>query len=109
MFNCAGWRDGGLPRGPFVLVDGQQRISAVRGFLRNEVAVFGGRLYRDYAGDLLGLDGAYFRLHVNDLPTRADYLRWYIELNTGGTPHTESEISRVRWMLEDELKPAGAI
>ena len=39
-FNCIGWNSD--YRGPFVLVDGKQRLEAVRSFLRDEVPVFGG-------------------------------------------------------------------
>ena len=40
---------------------------------------------------------------VNDLPDRASVLRWYLEINKGGTPHTEAEIRKVESLLAEEL------
>ena len=42
-------------------------------------------------------------MNVNDLPSRGAVLRWYIELNSGGTPHSDAEIGRVRALLEQEI------
>lgn len=46
--------------------------------------------------------GRHLRFVVNELATRAEVLQWYIELNTGGTPHADAEIARVRSLLEAE-------
>lgn len=100
-FNCAGWRDDF--RGPYVIVDGKQRLDAVRGFLRDEVPVFGHPLSaysdRDRVLRSVSLD---FVWHVNDLDTREAVLQWYVDLNSGGTVHTASELDRVRALLEAE-------
>jgi hypothetical protein len=34
-----------------------------------------------------------FVFAVNDLPTRAAVLQWYLDLNTGGVVHTSHEIA----------------
>jgi hypothetical protein len=99
--NCPGWNYG--ERGSeFVLVDGKQRLEAARKFLRNELRIFGGNLFKDY-GDRLPMMEARFRWHVNDLDTRAEVLQWYLDLNTGGVVHTQDELDRVRELLEAEL------
>lgn len=85
--------------GPFVLVDGKQRIAAVRRFLADEIPVFGSR-YSEYE-DRLPLQ-ARFTWHVNDLATRAEVLRWYLEINFAGTPHTPEELARVEALLVAE-------
>lgn len=95
-FNCVGWM--ASYKGPFVLVDGKQRLEAVSLFLRNELPIFGGWHRSDFT-DRLPVE-ATFKFHVNNLPTRADVLRWYLEMNTGGTPHTREEIAKVEAMLE---------
>jgi hypothetical protein len=41
---------------------------------------------------------------VNDLKTEAEVLRWYLEINAGGTPHTEEELDKVRKMLKKARK-----
>lgn len=100
LFNCPGWREGGNT--DFVLVDGKQRLEAVRKFLRNELQVFG-HLYRGFEGKL-GIMGPSFKFCVNDLKTRAEVLAWYLELNEGGVVHTKEELDRVR-ELRDEALP----
>ena len=105
-FNCSGWNS--IPNGEYVLVDGKQRLHAIRGFLRNEVPAFG-HLFSEFTGAM--------RVHthrvtwcVNDLPTRKDVLQWYLEMNTGGTVHTKDELDKVRHMLSTKIwKSLGGI
>jgi hypothetical protein len=91
--------------GDFVLVDGKQRIQAVRRFLANEIPAFDAR-YSEYT-DRMGLS-ARFTWHVNDLPTRLDVLRWYVDLNRGGVIHSDEEIARVQAMIIEELENQAA-
>ncbi|MDI3411736.1 DUF262 domain-containing protein [Bacillus sonorensis] len=99
--NQKGWMK--KPEGEFVCVDGLQRITACLRFLNNEIPVFGHFLseYEDSLSNLIALEFV-----INDLPTKKDVLKWYIELNTGGTVHSEEEIARVKNML-NELEAAG--
>jgi len=98
-FNCAGWmRDFG---GPFVLVDGLQRLTAVREFMGNRLAVFGRNYLGDFADKMNWMRPA-FNFHINDLKTREEVLVWYLELNSGGVVHTEGELKRVRALLDKE-------
>lgn len=99
-FNCAGWMKDF--RGPMYLVDGKQRLEAVRKFMRNELTVFNGNYYKDFE-DSLRLVGADFKFHVNDLPTYKAVLQWYLDLNAGGVIHTEEELNKVREMLKKEV------
>lgn len=85
---------------PIVLVDGKQRLQAVRRFMRNEIPAFG-TLRNDYE-DKLRMVRPDFIFHINDLKTRAEVLQWYLEQNASGTPHTDDEIARVRALLEAE-------
>lgn len=96
-FNCAGWFNNW--KGPFVIVDGKQRLEAVRRFLQNEIPVFGS--YRSDFTDTLRIVQT-LKLNVNDLKTRSEVLSWYLQFNTGGTPHEENEIDRVRELLRQE-------
>jgi hypothetical protein len=97
-WNCPGWM--GDWRGPMQLVDGLQRLTAVRRFLANELPIFG-HLFREYADRLRLCRGAVFVFAVNDLSSYADILKWYIDLNSGGVVHSPEEIDRVRKLLED--------
>lgn len=103
MWNHPSWRDG--EGGVLQLVDGLQRLTAVRGFLRNEVPAFGS-LFREYT-DKMSWTAYDFIFYVNDLKTRADVLRWYLEINSGGTPHSSEEIARVASLLDAEKAAAA--
>lgn len=94
-FNQADWMTGF--KAPMYLVDGKQRLEAVRRFMCNDLAIFGGLLCNDFE-DSLPLEAA-FIFHVNNLQTYAEVLQWYIDLNAGGVAHTEEEIARVRILL----------
>ena len=94
--------------GTMVLVDGKQRLEAVRRFMKNEIKAHGhyckeytefspghpckSRLPTDY----------YFYFNVMKIPDRAGVLKWYIDFNAGGTPHSKKEIDRVKKLLEKE-------
>lgn len=95
-FNCPGWMRG--ERGEFVIVDGLQRLTACMRFLHNQLKVFGRYHYGDFV-DELWLTGPSLRFEINDLPRRADVLRWYLEINAGQVAHTADELNKVRTML----------
>ena len=97
-FNCPGWMADF--RGPFQLVDGLQRLTACLRFLRNEIPVFD-HSYSEYE-DSMGLSRCGLVFRINDLDSRAQVLRWYLEINSGGVVHTKSELARVRHLLEKE-------
>lgn len=102
-FNCRGW--GREFTGPYVIVDGKQRLEAVRRFMRNEIPAFGYLLneYNDYP-DILT---ARFSWNIAALETRAEVLAWYLNFNAGGTIHTEEELEKVRVLLaQEQWQPA---
>jgi len=89
-FNCPNWANSGTK--DFVIVDGKQRLRAVMDFMADRVPIFGGHLrseFEDYTDMLV----ARFEFHINDLTSRADVLRWYLALNTGGAVHTPTRLS----------------
>lgn len=87
------------PYSEFVVVDGKQRIEAIRRFVEGEIRVFGS-LYGEFT-DELHLTRTML-INVNDLQTKAAVLQWYLEMNAGGTAHTQEEILKVRTLLEEE-------
>lgn len=100
-FNCPSWNcqveDGAY--NDYVCVDGLQRIRAIQRFIGNEIKVFGS-YYSEYE-DRLG-ERYTMKVNVNDLKSKAEVLQWYIDMNAGGTPHTDEEIERVRGLLKKE-------
>lgn len=89
-----------VERGEFVCVDGLQRITALKRFLKNEIRVFG-LFLREFEDDIKMVRGK-FTIHINDLKTKEEVLKWYLEMNSGGTPHSKEEIERVQRMLKNE-------
>ena len=98
-FNCPHWN--WSPKGPIVLVDGKQRLQAVRLFLSGRIRAFGQK-FAEFGEDTDWVRHT-FKFHVNDLATRAEVLQWYIDLNAGGIAHKKSEIAAVQAMLEAEV------
>lgn len=95
--NCPGWMNDF--KGPYELVDGKQRLNAVLDFLNGKLKAFN-HYYSEFEGRLPS--DAEFIWCVNNLPTRKEVLTWYVELNTGGTPHTDKEINRVIELIKKE-------
>lgn len=81
----------------FVCVDGLQRTTAIQKFLNNEIKAFGS-YYGEYDRTLYSTEQT-INFHVNDLKTKEDVLTWYIQMNSGGTPHTQQEIDKVKALL----------
>jgi hypothetical protein len=84
------------------LVDGLQRITAVRDFLNDKFSVFDSHFCSELQGENKHIPFDYdFIFHVNDIPYYKDVLQWYIDLNSGGTIHTDVEIERVKELLKN--------
>lgn len=110
QFNCPNWEFetyvGDLPRG-FQCIDGLQRITAVLSFMEGHVRPFGLHV-RDFDGSSYSTRGGKFRLRfaVHTFQNKAELLQHYLDLNAGGTPHSNEEIDRVRAMRERILQKA---
>ena len=107
LWNHPNWM--GDWKGMLVLVDGKQRLEAVRKFVRNELPIFAGVRLNDFDDPKRLLRGTYasFEFGVNNLKTRPELLEWYLQLNDGGVVHTPEEIQRVRDLLEAEKAKKG--
>jgi hypothetical protein len=96
-------RNGAISLRGYSMLDGLQRVSAVREFIRDEFAVL--TSLREGGFNWSQLDRIVqrrdltFRWRTVVVPTQADVLKLYIRLNSGGTPHTAEEIDRVRALL----------
>lgn len=102
LWNNPGWQT--HYRGEMVLVDGKQRLQAVRKFIANKLPIFGGYKLNDFDDPkrLLRMGDAYFIMKVNNLQTRKQVLEWYLQLNAGGVVHKKSELDKVRQLLIQE-------
>ena len=98
-FNIGEWsfnKNTDIPQ--MVCVDGLQRLTAILRFLRNEIPVFG-HFYNEFE-DNIPLDHT-LKFNINNLAYKKDVLKWYLEMNSGGTVHSNSELERVRKMIEE--------
>lgn len=99
-FNCAG--RGKDYHGPYVIVDGKQRLEAVRCFMRGEIKAFDH--YRQEYEDKPDMTTARFSWNIAALETRREVLEWYLQFNAGGSAHTPEELERVQKLLEKEYE-----
>lgn len=98
-FNAPNWNGNDAYKG-LELVDGKQRLQAVREFTWDNFPAFG-HYYSEFE-DPISLTDRMFRFKVCRLQTRAEILQLYLNINAGGTPHTQEELDRVRAMLAKE-------
>lgn len=89
----------------YSMLDGLQRVTAVRALMRGEFPVL--TCIRPHGFRWSEFDpGAqrqlHMRFHVREVavPTQADVLELYLRLNSAGTQHSAKELGRVRAMLE---------
>lgn len=97
-FNHPGWMHSF--EGEFVLVDGKQRLEAVRNFLNNDIKIFNKYYYGDFS-DRLPIHAS-FSVNIASLKTRKEVLQWYIDMNSGGTVHTAKDLDKVKELLRKE-------
>lgn len=87
----------------FVLVDGKQRLQAIRRFYNNEIMAFGRTCKELFPNDRFMLAQS-MKININTLQTYAEVLKWYLDMNSGGTIHTPEELNKVRNLLAKEQK-----
>lgn len=100
-FNCPEWALNLAPDSDIknmCCVDGLQRLTALLGFLHNEIPVFG-YYFKDFE-DRLGHD-YWIRININSLQYRKDVLKWYLDMNSGGTVHSDTELDRVKKLYDE--------
>lgn len=83
-----------------IIVDGKQRLEAVRAFLRDDIPACG-YLRSEYNRDPDWIRHQ-FVVSVNTLCYRRDLLRWYLQINDTGVHHTPEDLDKVRRLLEVE-------
>ena len=77
------------------LVDGLQRTTAVRRFLKGEINAFG------KSHDKYEMRGCVdFRVHMLKINSEKEAIELYLSLNGTGTPHTQEELDKARALLD---------
>jgi uncharacterized protein with ParB-like and HNH nuclease domain len=99
-FNCPNWMrwdryNKKYGKNPTLeLVDGKQRITAILEFLNNKVKAFGKFFneFEDWNTNMTGMGLPRLSIHINNLETEEEIVRWYLGMNTGGSIHTEADL-----------------
>lgn len=82
-------------------IDGLQRLTAVRRFMAGEFTVFGDLHAADLVGTPFDPRRIRVRFEIFGFARRAELLEFYLQLNAGGTPHTDEELARVEHLLHE--------
>lgn len=102
QFNCPSWGDWDeptdLPAG-LQCVDGLQRFTAVSDFVKGNIKPFGIDV-AELAETPFSPKRFFMKVAVHGFNRRADLLEHYLAINSGGTPHSASEIERVKALLD---------
>lgn len=98
FWNCPNWMGRSEARGSTIeIVDGKQRLSAVREFLAGKVPAFG-LMRSEFEGRQRMDEG--FVFHINNLTDPKDVVRWYLGINRGGSIHTDEDLRPALELLE---------
>lgn len=92
--------------GKMVCLDGLQRLTAVRNFMKGEFTIFGNMSWNDIQKS----PQVYHILSDCDLDfyetsfcTNEDVLKFYLDFNSTGVKHSEEELQRVQSLLLEEI------
>lgn len=88
-------------------VDGLQRLTAIRKYLKGDVTVFGGLTVQDLEGSPFSKSRYRIKVSVFEFEYREELLQFYLDLNDGGTVHSQSELSRVRALRDGARESRG--
>jgi hypothetical protein len=88
------WKE--LPKRTYYLLDGQQRLNAIQGFLDNEFVV-DGYFFNDlpYLDKRAFIGFSNFGSMILNEPTPEQELDFYFTLNFGGTAHTKADLEKI--------------
>ncbi len=90
----------------FVCVDGLQRFTAIERFINGDFKVFDDQIgVNDLLRTSYDLNRRSFTINVFEYTTDKDILTLYLNMNTGGIAHDDTEIMRVKGMLAECQKP----
>lgn len=87
-----------------VCVDGLQRLTAIREFVKGEFTVFekelGGVDCAYFNGSIYSLRSQTVKFQVFNMQTKKELLGYYLKFNKGGTAHSKEELERVQAMYD---------
>ncbi len=100
-FNNPVWSDSGLDGDlpdQTVCIDGLQRLTAVRKFIKGELTIFG--IKHDDLPMHVILRDLRIVVQMYEFKFKNDLLQFYLDINSGGTAHSAEELSRVKNLMK---------
>lgn len=100
-------REGDIPTKyqKLICIDGLQRFTAIESFVEGKFKVFDNQISVD---DLrftpFDLGRKTFTINIFEYDNTQDILNLYLNMNTGGIAHADSEIERVKALLEKSIE-----
>lgn len=87
----------------WIIVDGQQRLNALKEFVNNDFADKDGRYYVEYSYREMVYFfeefSAFKAVYIQDLPEK-EQIEIYLSKNVGGVAHTEAELQKAKDLLK---------
>ena len=109
LFNVPSWNVDTSSFTKVQCIDGLQRLTAFKAFLNGDIQPFGLSLQEFEASPFYSpkrmTSHMSLRVEIFDFQTQEDVIQFYLDLNSGGTPHTQEELERVRALLDTETAP----
>jgi hypothetical protein len=89
----------GLDPSKILIVDGLQRLTALRRFVAGEITTREGVSHEMLEKYEVPVAETHVRMVILRIPSREKLLKYYLDINNAGTPHTKDELDRVRSMI----------
>ncbi|MHD0644466.1 DUF262 domain-containing protein [Pseudomonas aeruginosa] len=89
-------------------IDGLQRYTAIVQFLAGDFELFNTpREVFKGSSYMISSTSFPFQIEIFSFHTRAEVIKYYLDHNTGGTPHSAEELERVRELYKQVTQGAG--
>lgn len=86
----------------FCIIDGLQRVTAIQDFVDGKFKIFNDQFgYNDFDMSSFSFKRHAVRVQIFHFHKKADLLKYYIAINSGGVVHSDDEINRVKEMLKE--------
>lgn len=85
----------------YCIIDGLQRVTAILDFIDGKFKVFNKYSAKDLDGSKFSLRRKNIKVQIFGFTRKVDLLKYYIDINSGGTVHSDDEINRVKDMIGD--------
>lgn len=100
QFNCESFSSyqNDVSNSAMECLDGLQRYTAITEYVKGNVKPFGLSV-DEYSHSSFDPRRFYIKVAIHDFTNRAQMLQYYLDINSGGTMHTSSELDRVKGLM----------